>query len=154
MKIPCKTLVAICLIAGCLSAHAAVALFTLDELTSQSRFVFVGEVIAVLDPKWKDEQGNDVLLADVNVVHSLKGRTGERVVVAYKARVDDQEQLQARHRYVLFAFGPSPALLMGHQVRAFTVQGDEVLSSTIKGQPERQSLKALEQNIARAVKTP
>ncbi len=149
-----RTLVAIYLIAFCLAAHAAVALFTLEDLTSQSRYVFVGDVTSVLDPKWKDEQGNDVLLADLKVVHSLKGQMGERVVVAYKGRVDDQEQLRERQRYVLFAFGASPALLMGHQVRVLTVRGDEVLSSTIQGQPEKQSLKALEQSIKGALRKP
>lgn len=135
----------------CTGLSAAVAIFTLDELAAESHHVFVAEVNSVANPNWRDQNGSEVLLADATVVQSLKGQTDSRVVIAYKAGVDDQEQMQPKQRYVVFGFGSNAALLMGHQVLALSIQGDDVLTATIKGEPKTQSLKSFKQRISAAL---
>lgn len=139
--------------AGCaLLATAASALFTLDELVQRSRYVFVAEVFDVAHPGWKDEQGSDVLLASATVARALKGDVGAQVIIAYKAKVDDQPQMQRGDRYLIFSVGSAAPLLQGHQIRALPVQGQEVSTFLIKGEREKQSLPTIEDRIARMVK--
>jgi hypothetical protein len=135
----------------CSLVSGAIAVFTLDELTARSRYVFVAEVDRIASPNWKDEQGNEIVLAEVTVVHAMKGQIGPRAVIAFKANVADQEQMQSRQRYVIFSFGSNSALLMGHQLRAFPVDGDEVSSATLKGEPTKQPLGPFEQRVERLV---
>ena len=138
---------------GCaLSAMAASALFTLDELVQRSRYVFVADVIDVAQPKWKDEQGSDVLLASAAVTRVLKGDVGTRVMIAYKANVDDQPQMRRGDRYLVFSVGTATPLLHGHQVRALPIDGQEVSTFLIRGEPEKQSLLSMEERIARLVR--
>jgi hypothetical protein len=135
-----------------LLATAATALFTLDELVQHSRYVFVAEVIDVAQPKWKDDQGSDIMLASATVTRALKGDAGSRVTIAYKANVDDQPQMKRGDRYLIFSVGGGAPLLHGHQVRALPLQGQEVSTFLIKGEPEKQSLASVEDRIALMVK--
>jgi hypothetical protein len=132
-------------------ATAASALFTLEEIVQRSRYVFVAEVNDVAQPNWKDEQGSEIMLASVTVTRVLKGDTGNRVVIAYKANVDDQPQMRRGERYLIFSVGPATPLLHGHQVRALPVRGQEVSTFLIKGEPERQPLVSVEDRIRRLV---
>jgi len=146
-----KAALLIAMMSCALLAAAATALFTLDELVQRSRYVFVADVTDVAQPKWKDEQGSDVMLALATVTRALKGDVGNRVMIAYKANVDDQPQMQRGDRYLVFSVGAAAPLLHGHQVRALPIQGQEVSTFLIKGEPDKQSLPSIEERIARLV---
>lgn len=146
-----KAVLLIAMMNCALLAMATTAIFTLDELVQRSRYVFVADVVDVGHPMWKDEQGSEVLLASATVTRALKGDVGNRVTIAYKVNVDDQPQMRRGDRYLIFSVGAAAPLLHGHQVRALPIQGQEVATFLIKGEPEKQSLPSIEERIARLV---
>lgn len=151
MQIATRLLALTCLVAS-VSAAAAVALFTLDELTTQSKTIFLVRVVEVRQPDWKDSGGANVALASAEVVRQLKGEPATRVVVAYLVNVSDQQQLEAGKQYLVFALGSIGPVYMGHQVRALPIAGEDVLITGLAGEKSQQPLSSFERRVRDAIR--
>jgi len=138
-------------IAG-ISCDAAPAVFDLQSLASESGGIYLVDVKEVVNPGWRDESGQGILLAVATVEVSIKGPQRRELTFSFKPAVSDQAKFASGSRYVIFVFGPQRPIVLDHQPRGMTVQGEVVDTSGLRGEPQAQPLAAFLARITQATK--
>jgi hypothetical protein len=123
-----------------IACSAAIAVFDLPSLANESAAIYLVDVKEVVNPQWKDESGQRVLLAIATVESTIKGRERRDITFGFKPTVSDQAKFVAGARYVVFLFGPQRPIVLDHQPRALPVQGEAVDTTGLKGEPQVQPL--------------
>src|SRR5689334_2682590 len=126
-----------------LPASAQLAVATVNELAQDASGIYLINVEQVADPKWTDETGQRVLVANSTIERAIKGRKRMDLAVAFQPNVSDRAKFAAGGRYLVFVYGAESALVVAQQTAALPIQGVEVDTSALRGEPKSQPLSSV-----------